>query len=175
MLKKILPFFLILFFLFSPSIVKALGTLKLNSIGTSSTAGQTFTTWSYSGSNPTFAGEASANAQVQIKIDSVSNTVTANTNGVWTFVPTMMTTSKSYEITISSESEYIVFTLNLTAAGSATPTPTTSSATESATTKGGETLIQSGAVENTLYLIAGGLLFIGLGMVSKVILTREVD
>ncbi len=173
MRKRNLSFILAVIFLFlSASAISAATVLKLNSIGTSDTEDKTFTEWWYTGTNPQFVGEASPSASVTLTVDDSINIVTADVNGEWLWTPTALLEG-DYAIDITSELESITFTLHL-ASSSATPTPTVA-ATDSGETKGGVggatesgELPVTGAIEQTIILIGGGMALLGLGMMAKV-------
>jgi len=160
----------VLFLLLSVSSVLA-ATLQLNGIGTSSTEGKTFTEWWYSGENPQFVGDASASAEVTLTVNDAFNTVTADVNGAWVWTPVSLLEG-DHTVSITSGTESIDFTLHISTGSATTPTPT---ATPSGETKGGiggatesGELLETGAVEQTIALIGGGMALIGIGMVAKV-------
>ncbi|MGD9129868.1 MAG: LPXTG cell wall anchor domain-containing protein [Candidatus Woesebacteria bacterium] len=189
MYKKVLSFIFIFFtFFLCFRTVRAAGTLTLESIG-GYLLGATTTEWYYTGTNPKFEGEAVANSEVQIKVDDTTTTVFADEAGDWIWTPSNLTTTADYNITISSDPETIpTFVLHLTVPTSSTSSATTSSSTTSTSSatisatpaagKGGVTpsaeLPQSGHFENTVILVAGGLLLIGFGIVSRVMMAEEV-
>lgn len=142
-------------------------TLNLNSIGGVSTGTGTLTTFTTTRTNPTFLGTAAPDATVDIKIDDLTVAVTADTAGAWSYTPTALTEG-AHSVEISSNLESLSFTLTVDADG--TSGTSTSSAT---TTKGGDStasaqaqLPKSGAVENTMLVIAGGVALIGAGLVA---------
>ena len=164
-MKKILSilFFVLFLAIFTGNAIAA--SLALNSIGTSPTAGLTFSTWTHEGENPILVGEATSGESVSIKIDDLASSVTADASGEWTYTPTILTVG-IYQVTITSGVESISFTLNITdSASSAASTviPTTGAS------KGGveaETLPESGSAEQTLLLLTGGLLLLGFGLMT---------
>lgn len=173
---KLLPIisFLAIFFAVGASSIWAAG-LSLTSIGGVSTAGKTFVQWTHSADNPKFIGTAYSDAQVEILIDSVENSVTADSDGDWSYQPTSLTVGQ-YDIKITSGTQTIAFDLYITTSTTSADTATTSTdstvtatSTDSATTKGGlpTELPATGAFETTLVLISSGLFLIGLGLISK--------
>lgn len=144
-------------------------TLKLNSIGGVSTGTGTITTFTTTRTNPTFLGAAAPDATVDIKIDDLTVAVTADTAGAWSYTPTALTEG-AHPVQISSNLESLSFTLTVDTDG---VSGTTTTSTSSATTKGGTStssaqaqLPKSGAVENTMLVIAGGVALIGAGLVA---------
>lgn len=173
-MKKILSilFFLLLSTVFVGNVIAA--SLALSSVGTSSTAGLTFSTWTHEGENPVLIGEATSGASVSIKVDDLTSTVTADASGEWTYTPTTLIVG-TYQITITSGVESIAFTLNITD-GVASTTGTIAPTID--TGKGGvstetETLPESGSAEQTLLLLTGGLLLLGFGLMTHQQLLRN--
>jgi len=147
--------------------------LSLDSIGTSSTAGKSFTEWTYIGENPILTGTATAGEAVTIKINDVSHVVMTDDTGSWTFTSTDLTVG-DHVINISTEDggSYL-FTLHVVdSSTTTTDTATTSGTTD---TKGGtdsavvlpETLPNSGAFDSTIGLFVIGSIMIGISMVTK--------
>lgn len=136
-------------------------TLKLLSIGTSSTADLTFIEWSYVGENPEFIGEASPSAEVSVGLNGAANAVTADVNGGWSFVPLTLTAG-SHEVSITSGSESITFTLSISSTSSSS-----SSSSSSGSIDLPETLPQTGGFEQTLALVLAGVILVGLGMMTR--------
>lgn len=143
--------------------------LTLDNIGVTSSADQTFTTWSYLGTNPRLMGTADPNETVTISIDGTAYTTTADADGDWAYTPTTLNTSGDYEISIASGTETIAFTLTInsgtaTASSSTTTTTTTTTATTSDSLSYPDTLPQSGVIDSTLFLVGGGMFLIMVGV-----------
>ena len=160
MKKVLLPIvipvlFIALSFVFST--VARAAALEVTTIGGVSTGGS-LTTWAHEGYNPLLVGTASGSAVVSFDIDSVMASTTSAVDGSWQYQPTSLSTAGSYEVSISSGTESILFTLTV-----ADPS------TDSATTKGGETvevpeeLPQTGS-DDILLILAGGMFLIITGL-----------
>lgn len=145
----------------------AAATLTLQSIGASTVGGQRISSWTYTGTNPLLSGTADPSATVTITIDGVPATATADASGNWSYKPTTLATEGSYTVSIVSGDQTLAFTLAIGAYTGSTTTGTT--ATASATTKGGvmEELPVSGSVGETLQLIGIGLGLIGMGFTTR--------
>ncbi len=156
-MKKILPIILFAFLFLVPTVVWA-GSFELTNIGTTSTAGRSFTQWTYYGTNPEFAGTAEADAEVVINIDDTTHTTTADSEGSWTWQPTTLTEG-TYEVAVSSGDASQSFTLVIA------PYESSDSATSSAATSGADALPVSGSFDQTLLLMiaAASLLLLGFG------------
>ncbi len=196
-MKKILSLFIFLlsFWLVVKPVMAA--TLSLDAIGEDSVEGTVFTSWTYADVNPILMGKASPNASVSIKIDDLTNTVTADTSGEWTFIPTTLTDG-TYTIIITSGVESMTFDLSIGATSTTTSSSTTTStttttptaipttkvsttttssttSTSSATTEIGRggassettTLPQTGAVEQTFFVFSAGLFLLGIGLMAR--------
>lgn len=127
--------------------------------------------------NPEMRGTTEASALVTVSIDGKQSLVQANSSGTWQFIPTTLTAAGSYDISLSSGTDTLAFTLQITTGGTGTGTGTASAgvggagATESAS-KGGAspsasptTLPESGA-NDVWWLMAGGLFFLVSGGLS---------
>lgn len=172
-MKQVLLTVLVVTLLFSQSISRALA-LTLETIGVSNVGGSSISSWTYQGSNPTFTGTADASATVTVTINNSDATATADASGNWTYTPTTLTSTGTYPVTISSGTESISFTLDLTVQDT-TSTTATSSSTTTTTTKGGtstasgnlvmpDELPQTGAFEQTVLLLGGGFGLVLLGV-----------
>lgn len=148
MLKRL--FFLIIAFstlAFASPVMAA--TLQLTSIGSVNTAGYTYSAWWYTSANPVLKGTAAPSAQVTITIDSSAQTITADTTGNWTYVPTTLIAG-DHQIVIASAGEQYSFTLHI---GSDVPT-STGSASVSTYSAVPSDLPVSGVAEVTIGLVA---------------------
>jgi hypothetical protein len=90
--------------------VIASGGISLTSIGTLNTAGAQYPEWWYSGENPVLTGTAPAGAQVDIAINSISSSVTADASGNWTTATTMAT--GDHTVSLSTSGSNYTFTLH---------------------------------------------------------------
>jgi LPXTG-motif cell wall-anchored protein len=129
--------------------------LTLESIGVSTVGGRRISSWTYQGVNPTITGTADPSASVSLSIDGTTQTATADGTGSWSYKPTDLTASGSYPITVSSGSDSMTFTLQLTTTSS-TGTTTTGATTSSELVMPDE-LPQTGTAQETTLLIGGGL------------------
>ncbi|MFC1649843.1 LPXTG cell wall anchor domain-containing protein [Patescibacteria group bacterium] len=152
-MRKALPVVLGLFF-FGVTAVFAQTTLTVTSIGTVDTSDGVYTNYSYSSANPAISGTTVASEQVGITIDGVSEYVTADSLGVWTYVPTGLTEG-SHDLIITSNNESIEFMISIT------ETPTTTTVDDEAT------LPDTGIEDYTVFLaLAGFMALIGAGVVA---------
>lgn len=101
--------------------------LSLTYIGTLATNGAKYSHWWYTVANPTLKGTATPSAAVTVTIDGVVNTITADSTGIWTLAPTILTTG-DHQISLSSGGETQVFTLTI---GSSMPSQSSGSGTPS--------------------------------------------
>lgn len=152
--------------LLSASVALA-ATLSITSIGGVSTGTGTLTTFTTTKNNPTFLGEATPDATVDITIDDLTVAVLANATGDWSYTPVGLTDG-SHTIKVISNLETITFTLTVNAG-----TDTTTATESSTTSKGGVStssaqgeLPKSGAFENTVLMVAAGMFLMGLGVVA---------
>jgi LPXTG-motif cell wall-anchored protein len=130
--------------------------LTLESIGVT-TVGRRISSWTYQGSNPSLVGTADPSAAVSIAINGTTQSATADGTGSWSYKPTDLSTSGSYPITISSGSDSMTFTLNLTTTASGSSTTTTKGGTTSGELVLPDELPQTGTAQETLLMVAGGL------------------
>lgn len=86
---------------------------NLKSIGNSETGGRQITKWWYTGSQPTFKGEATPGAEVVVTIDGNALQVNADSSGNWSFTPVEPLTVGSHEVTITSGGSTLGFTLSI--------------------------------------------------------------
>lgn len=139
-------------------------TLQVTSIGGISTGTTPLTTFETTQKSPTFVGTAPIDATVDIKIDDLIVAAQANAAGAWSYTPTNLAEG-NHSVEITSNLEQLSFTLVVKAS-------TTTSSTSSTTTKGGTAtnsaeLPRSGALENTILLIAAGAFLMGFGVVAQ--------
>ena len=125
--------------------------LDLTSIGIYDTTGTYYTSYEYSGENPTLTGVTSASVQVGITIDGESEYVTSGTSGVWTYTPTMLLIGE-HGVQITSESESLDFTLTIGESASK----------GGVVTEGEDVLLDSGIGDYTYLLAFAGI----IGLVS---------
>ena len=155
-LPIVIPVLFAIFSFVLPTAAFAQG-LEVTTIGGISTGGS-LSTWAHEGYNPLLVGTASGSAIVSFDIDSVLASTTSAVDGSWQYQPTSVSTAGSYEVSISSGTESILFTLTV-----ADPS------TDSATTKGGESieipeeLPQTGS-DDILLILAGGMFLIITGL-----------
>jgi len=95
-------------FLFS-SEVRA-GSFNLKSIGQVDTSGRQLSQWWYSGSQPSFVGEASPGASVSVSIDGVEASVVTDESGNWSYGASTLTDG-DHEVVLTSNGSNISFTL----------------------------------------------------------------
>lgn len=139
--------------------------LAVTQIGTLETQGATHSEWWYVSENPVLVGTAGENAVVSITIDTLTNSVTANATGEWTYQPTNLTAG-DHEIEITSGTEEYSFTLHIEEdVFSETTNNTTTTTTTTTTSKGGvpDDLPETGTIEVTIALIAGALILMFTG------------
>ena len=123
--------------------------LTVDQIGDTFPTTQTFTTWTYSSANPIFAGTAELGSAMTLDVDGVVTNFTADGTGSWVQQSTAIPEG-THTITIADSAESKTFTLTIGGVVS----DDTSVATDSGT------LPVSGAVENTFFLLTGGLLLV---------------
>ena len=125
----------------------------LKSIGSVETGGQQISHWWYTSTNPTFHGEAAANASIEADVDGNKQSITADSAGAWEYNPGSLTEG-DHTVTFTSAGTTINFTLtlgvenvdwNAVGSGSASTLPAT------------------GNLTPTILLVLGGLGIIGLG------------
>lgn len=95
-------------FLFSEKVLA--GGFNLKSIGKVDTSGRQISQWWYSGSQPTFSGEATSGGSVTVSIDGVEDTATVNESGNWTYSPSALSDG-DHQVVLSSSGSEISFTL----------------------------------------------------------------
>lgn len=114
LMKKFCPllctFVLVLFFFFFADKASA-GTFQLKTIGSISVNGANYKQWWYT-TTPALTGSALNNASVQITIDSTSSTVTAGSDGGWTYTPPTLS-SGDHKVSLVSGGSTISFTLTI--------------------------------------------------------------
>lgn len=150
--------------LFSAAVALA-ATLQLTSIGGISTGTTPLTTFETAQKSPTFVGTAPIDATVDIKIDDLTVAAQANASGAWSYTPTNLTEG-DHPVEISSNLETISFTLIIKPSSSSTTTSTSSSTTKGGVSTSSAELPKSGALENTVLLIAAGMFLMGFGVVA---------
>lgn len=164
MKKFLLPVLVALFLLTQSTVLVA--ALTLNNIGTSTVTG-TISTWSYTGRNPALSGTATPSETVTVNVQNTNHSVTADTGGNWSYIPTDLITDGAHPISITSGGQTISFTLNLTNAAGLTAT--SSGTTTTTSTISGQPVLpnelpQTGAAQETMLLLAGGLGLISGGL-----------
>lgn len=160
-MKQILPILVAFVFLVAFSRSAFAAELLLEKIGTTDVSGQTFTSWTYYGLNPSFAGTADPAESIIVSIDGAETATTSGTDGAWMVSPTGLTAYGIYEVDVNTETDNILFSLTL-ASSSATTKGGTDTSTDSAATS----LPTSGFSD--LFIFAGlGTLFIAAAAASK--------
>lgn len=162
MQKRFLPIVLCVFSLIvlvHPMLVSAAGQLLLK-IGNSTITNQAITSWSYTSVNPQFSGIVEPLAGVNIQIDAVADTASADATGAWSYQPLTLDAGE-HNVTISSGAESMAFTLTIVSSGSATTTTTTTTSTSQTSTT--SAMPVTGSTETTLFLVAIGMLTLGSG------------
>lgn len=104
------------FFLFvvSPAVCPIFASgFTLQSIGNSVTGGRQITKWWYTGTQPSFKGEASPGAEVVVTIDGNALQINADSSGNWSFTPVSPLTVGDHDVTIASEGSTITFVLSI--------------------------------------------------------------
>ena len=116
MVKKIVRsihiFLLIIFLSFFSSKSVLAGGFNLKSIGSVDTSGQQISHWWYTGSVATMKGEAVAGDTVIISIDGKETTVTADSEGNWTYTPETLSNG-DHKVILTSSGSTINFTLSM--------------------------------------------------------------
>ena len=85
----------------------------LQSIGNSTTGGRQITKWWYTGSQPSFKGDASPGAEVVVTIDGNALQINADSSGSWSFTPVSPLTVGSHDVSIASGGSTITFALSI--------------------------------------------------------------
>jgi len=85
----------------------------LQSIGNSTTGGRQITKWWYTGSQPSFKGDAVPNAEIIVTIDGNALQVNADSSGSWSFTPVAPLAVGSHDVSIASGGSTINFTLSI--------------------------------------------------------------
>ncbi len=109
MMKKLFCFLII--FCLSTRLVMA-GGFNLKSISGINTDGQQISHWWYSGLNPVFYGEALPGSEVNISVNDVSSSTTADGSGNWTYNVGSLSAG-DHKIILTSNGSTISFTLTL--------------------------------------------------------------
>ena len=136
-------FFLFFLFSFTKQIIFASG-FTLQSIGNSTTGGRQVTKWWYTGSQPSFKGDATPGAEVIVTIDGNALQINADSSGGWTFTPISPLTVGSHDVSIASGGSTIDFALSIGTEG----------VDWNEVGKGGEaTLPASGVVFPTIFIV----------------------
>ena len=163
-MKHLFKYLLIVCFTLIMSVSIALAaSLAVTSIGGVAVSG-TITSFTTTDTTPTMIGTAAADATVDITIDDLIVAVAADTDGDWSYTPTILTEG-DHSVEIASNLETLSFTLTV---GSGTTTTSTESSTTSkggVSTSSGE-LPTAGTAENTVILIAAGMFLMGLGVMA---------
>ena len=93
--------------------------LILTRIGTLSTSGLSYATWSITGESPDFSGTATPGATVAITVNAVTATTSTALSGVWLYKP-LNIVGGTNSVSIASGNEVISFLLNYTPVASPT-------------------------------------------------------
>lgn len=126
----------------------------MQSIGGMDTSGKQISHWWYTGYHPTFRGEATPGAPVNITIDGELIEIAANSDGNWVFTPAAALADGDHSIALESNGSTINFTLTLG------PDNVNMDAIEKG---GGDTLPAAGSFEITLIAGMLGLVLITAG------------
>jgi len=159
--KKILPVLAgLVAVLFMYQSVRA-AFLILTRIGTLSTSGQIYSSWTYTGATaPDFAGTATPGAMVAITVNAITSTTSAGVNGAWLAAPTNIVPGTN-SVSIASGNEVVAFSLVFSQAASPTATPIpTPTATPS-------DLPEAGVMIWPLGLVAAGLVVFFAGRSAR--------
>lgn len=149
---KILPAFLsaVVWGVVVVSTASAAG-LSLTSIGALNTNGAVYSHWWYTATNPTLVGTASPSANVTTTIDSTSNSVSANSSGIWSQATSNLTTG-DHTVSITDGSSTLRFTLTI---GSSVPAQSSGAATPNTASTGPVALF---GLTSVLIIAAGSAL-----------------
>jgi len=162
-MKKILPILIAFVFLVTFSKSAFAAELELKKIGPTDVTGQNFTTWTYYGLNPVFAGSADPSESIIISIDGEETATTSGTDGAWTATPVGLSAYGIYEVEISTEVDNILFSLTLASSDTAKGGGGDSG---DSTAAAATSLPQSGSSD--LFIFAGlGTLFLAAAAASK--------
>lgn len=175
MLKQFKFFLLSLITVFSLGLILTANSaqaavLQLDKIGTSVTTGKTFTSWSYTTSNPALEGKAEPNADVIILVGASPNTVKASATGLWTFSPVGLVNNTA--VSISSGGEVIGFKFFTSADAAAGDSSSSATASESADAVA-KTLPKTGGLGLTMTILMFGVTAMGLGLIGSSLAKAE--
>lgn len=164
-MKRLSRILVLLAIFFGVSTSQALA-LTIDSIGVTSVPNGTTTSWYYQGSNPAFSGTADPSAQVSVSINGTAATTTADSSGNWTYTPTTLGATGTYPIVLTSGTDSISFSLDITAASNSTASSlsTTKGGTMSGSVELPDELPVTGGMTQTISLIGAGLIFVIGGM-----------
>jgi hypothetical protein len=84
---------------------------QLQSIGTLDTTGYQYGEWWYSSPNPTLSGTTEPQATIEVTVDGVSQTITADSSGNWS-APTTMSEG-DHTVSLSSSTGNYTFTVHI--------------------------------------------------------------
>ena len=167
-MKQLLPIVIALVITAAAAVGVKAATLSVDKIGTDTVTGKTFTSWTHYGLNPSIAGTASASASVLVSVDGAQTATTSGTDGAWMVKPVALNSYGSYEISITSQAESVLFSLTLaSASGTTTTTKGGTTSTQSAAT----TLPESGFSDMVIFVALGGL-FIASAAASRYVFAR---
>lgn len=107
-LKSLFVLTVIISLIITPSLHAA--SLTLTHIGGLATNGATYSEWWYSATNPLLRGTANDGAEVTITIGNEEHTVTADSDGMWSYQTSL--SAQDYSISLESEGEGYGFTLH---------------------------------------------------------------
>ena len=153
----------LLFFVFSLARVVDAASLTLTRIGTLSTAGLSYSSYTITGESPDLSGTATPGAMVALSVNAVTATTSAALSGVWIYKP-LNIVSGTNAVSIASGNESISFLLNYTPV--ATPTATIPVATSGA-------LPETGGIKWPIMLVGMGILIFISGRKYKDRLSEE--
>jgi hypothetical protein len=109
--RRILPLFITLLFLFVTTVSAAGFSLK--SINGVSTDGVWSSQWYHTDLQPTFSGDAPAGTEVKIRIDEQAYTTNANESGEWTWTAPSPLSAGDHNVVLENSGGQITFTLTL--------------------------------------------------------------
>lgn len=113
-MRYIFTYVVVLFLLVCLGVADASASgFTLQSIGNSTTGGRQITKWWYTGSQPSFKGNASPGAEVVVTIDDNALQVNADSSGSWSFTPISPLTVGSHNVSIASGGSTITFALSI--------------------------------------------------------------
>lgn len=113
MKRKLVMVFVLFSFLVSFKSTNVLASgFNLKSIGSVDTSGRQISHWWYSGSVPSFTGEAPSGSTVTISVDGSEGSVTAGENNEWSYSPGSLSDG-DHSVAITNNGSTINFTLTM--------------------------------------------------------------